>query len=97
MGSWANGTVVQAWTSFQGWDSTASTTNATTWLNVLCQYTVGNGNSTNFVRSSSGGTIDLLNTTGAPINTRSNVTIAAGGMLTSNEQYITSVKNWTSI
>ena len=96
MGSWSNGTVVQAWTSFQNWDQ-LTVSNTTSWLNVLCQYTVGSGNSTNFIRSSSGGTIDLLNTTGAPINTRSNVTIAAGGILTSNEQYVNSVKNWNSI
>ena len=63
---------------------------------MLCQYTVGAGNSTNFVRSSSAGTIDLKDTTGTPINTRGNVTVS-GGMLTSNEQYISSVKNWTSI
>jgi hypothetical protein len=100
-GTWATGTVVQAWTSFQGWDFTSffvPNTTQPTYLNVLCQYTVGGSNSTSFVRSSSGGLFDILNTTGAPINTRSNVTIAAGGMLTSNEQYrYSNITNWTSI
>ncbi len=66
LGTWANNTVVQAWTSYQNWDQLSAQVSPPTWLNALCQYTVGTGNSTNFIRTTTSGTNDIVNTTGAP-------------------------------